>query len=91
MINKSKNTYSVQRDTQQSHKDTKFSLEHNWYVTKLIIIFYLGVINLYLIVIIPIQFIYFVIIIIIYFIIVYQIKYIFYKFMIKLCNARAFN
>ena len=83
MINKSKNTYSVQRDTQQSHKDTKFSLEHNCYVTKLIIIFYLGVINLYLIVIIPIQFIYF--------IIVYKIKYIFYKFMIKLCNARAFN
>ena len=39
MINKSKNTYSVQRDTQQSNKDTKFSLEHNWYVTKLIISF----------------------------------------------------
>ena len=39
MINKSKNTYSVQRDTQQSHKDTKISLERNWYVTKLIISF----------------------------------------------------
>ena len=49
MINKSKNIYSVQRDTQQSHKDTKFSLEHNWYVTKLIIIiFYLDVIILYI-------------------------------------------
>ena len=49
--------------------------------------FYLGVIILYLIIIIPIQFIYFVIIII-YFVIVYQIEYIFYKFKIKLCNAR---
>ena len=25
---------SVQRGIQQSLKDTKFSLEHNWYVTK---------------------------------------------------------
>ena len=49
--------------------------------------FYLGVIILYLIIIIPIQFIHFVIIII-YFVIVYQIEYIFYKFKIKLCNAR---
>ena len=49
--------------------------------------FYLGVIILYLIIIIPIQFIHFVIIII-YFVIVYQIEYIFDKFKIKLCNAR---
>jgi len=46
---------------------------------------------LYLKVVIPIKLIPFVIIIIIYLVIVSLIKYIFYKFMIKSCKARAFN
>ena len=42
-------------------------------------------------VVIPIQFIYLVIVIIFYFVIISQIKYIFYKFIIKPYNAQTFN
>ena len=54
-------------------------------------IFYCSIIILNLKVVIPIKFIPFVIIIIVYLVIVSLTKYIFYKFMIKPCEARAFH
>ena len=84
MTNKNKDTLKIQCTKKYSTISQRYKiLIRAQLVCYKTIIFYVGVIILYLIVIIKVQFIPFIIIIIIYFIIFYQIKYIFYKYIIK--------